>query len=298
MTRKIIQIANLLLATAAIFFSVKLFYQFVKMELAQSTPAGISAAEPTARGRAQENRPPFDTYQAIVDRDLFDTVEDTGQKTAQPKINLEELEQTKLNLKLWGTVAAQDNEAGTAWAVIEEPKKRRQGLYRMGDKIQQATIADIYRKGVVLDINGKKEKLTIAQKTDLQDRITPGPVYDPGFSSGTGPPAPGPAKRVTLDQTRVDNALENLNQLMSEVKIRPYFKDGEASGFIVSNIARDSVIREMGLKTGDIVTGINGREIKTADDAMAFYEKLRSGETLSIQLNRRGRPETIEYVVE
>jgi general secretion pathway protein C len=168
----------------------------------------------------------------------------------------------------------------------------------MGDKIQRATIAEIYRKGVVLDINGKKEKLTIAQKADLQERIAPGPVYDPDFASGTARPRPGPAKRVTLDQTRVDNALENLNQLMSEVKIRPYFKDGEASGFIVSNIARDSVVRNMGLKTGDIVTGINGREIKTADDAMAFYEKLRSGETLSIQLKRRGRPETIEYVVE
>jgi len=296
MTRKIIQIANLLLVTAAIFFSVKLFYQFLKMEISQSAPAGITAAGPAAKTRAQENRPPFDSYQAIVDRDLFDTTAEKAPKAPEPAVNLEKLEQTRLNLKLWGTVTAQDNEAGIARAVIEEPKLHRQGLYRVGDSIQQATITEIYRNGVVLDVNGKKEKLTIAKKTDVQNRLTPGPVYDPDFSTGTA--RSGPAKRVTLNRDQVDNALENLNQLMSEVKIRPYFKNGQASGFIVSNIARDSVVREMGLKSGDIVTGINGREIKTADDAMAFYEKLRSGETLSIQLKRRGRPETIEYVVE
>jgi general secretion pathway protein C len=108
----------------------------------------------------------------------------------------------------------------------------------------------------------------------------------------------GPETQISLKRTRVDKALNNLNQLMSEVKIRPYFKDGEAAGFIISSIAPDSVVRDMGLKTGDIVTGINGGDIKSVDDAMAFYERLQAGEELSLQLQRRGRPETLNYILE
>ncbi|MFP4226319.1 MAG: type II secretion system protein GspC [Desulfobacterales bacterium] len=297
MIRKSFQIANLALAAAAIFFSVKLFYQFVKMEITQSTPAGVTAAEPAANTGAQKNRPRFDAYQAIVDRDLFDTVKKTAAKSEkEPVVDLENIEKTRLNLKLWGTVATDNRKAGIARAVIEEPELHRQGLYRVGDTIQKATILEIFRNGLVLDVNGKTEKLTLVEDDDGKASESP--------SSRSGSPETaarlrgGPSKKISLKRSEVDNALENLNQLMNEVKIRPYFQDGQASGFILSNIARESVVRDVGLKTGDIVTGINGREIKTADDAMAFYEKLRSGETLSIELKRRGRPEIIEYEVE
>ncbi|MDZ7832489.1 MAG: type II secretion system protein GspC [Desulfobacterales bacterium] len=296
MIRKSFQIANLALAAAAIFFGVKLFYQFVRMEITQSTPAGVTAAEPKTSAPAQENHPRFDTYQAIVDRDLFDTTKKTAAKSAEPSFDLEKLEQTRLNLKLWGTVATDNRKAGIARAVIEEPELHRQGLYRVGDAIQEATILEIFRSGVVLDVNGKTEKLTLAEEKDGNGAIArssrPAPSETAARLRG------GPSRKISLKRSEVDSALKNLNQLMSEVKIRPYFQDGQASGFILSNIARDSVVRDMGLKTGDIVTGINGREIKTADDAMAFYEKLRSGETLSIELKRRGRPEIIEYTVE
>ena len=295
MARRIIQIANLLLITAAVFLSVKLFYQFLTIRLDYSIPA-ITSANPATVARVGKPRPPFDRYRAIVDRDLFDTIEDTTEKAPAPKIDLENLEQTKLNLKLWGTVTANDDKDGIARAVIEEPKFHRQGLYKVGDTIQQATISEIFRNSVVLDVNGKKEKLTIEEKSDFQkagadiaSMYRPEPEEMPQIE---------PETQISLKRTRVDEALNNLNQLMSEVKIRPYFKDGEAAGFIVSSIAPDSVVRDMGLKTGDIVTGINGEDIKTADDAMAFYEKLQAGEALSLQLQRRGRPETINYILE
>lgn len=295
MIRKSIQIANLALATAAIFFSVKLFYQFVQIKLDQSAPA-LTAATPRAKEPSHNTRPRFDAYQAIIDRDLFDTAEKTPAKFTGPVVDLEKLEQTRLNLKLWGTVSTDNRKAGVARAVIEEPELHRQGLYRVGDAVQQATIVEIFRNGVVLDVNGKTEKLTIAEHKD--GKGSGGRPSRAAPPENSARPHSGPAKQISLKRNEVDNALENLNQLMNEVKIRPYFKDGQASGFIVSNIARDSVVRDMGLKTGDIVTGINGQEIKTADDAMAFYEQLRAGETLSIELKRRGRPEVIEYKIE
>ena len=293
MIQKIIQIINLLLITAAVFFSVKLFYQVLEMKLDYPVPA-ITSAHPATTARVNKTRPGFENYQAIIDRDLFDTIEETEAKAPEPAVDLEKLEQTRLDLKLWGTVAAKNAKDGIARAVIEDQKAKQQGLYQVGDTIQAATISEIFRNSVVLDINGKKEKLTTSEKINARQNA--------GLPSGYRPEPPaaqtGPEKQISLNRDRVDKALENLNQLMSEVKIRPYFQDGEPSGFIVANMARDSIVRDLGLKTGDIVTGINGQDIKTADDAMAFYERLRAGEKLSIQLKRRGRPETIEYVME
>lgn len=295
MPRRIIQIANLLLITAAVFLSIKLFYQFVTIRIDSSKPATISANTPTV-AREEKPRSPFDRYRAIVDRDLFDTVEDTTEKAPAPKIDLEKLEQTKLNLKLWGTVTAIDDKDGIARAVIEEPKFHRQGLYKVGDTIQQATISEIFRNSVILDVNGKKERLTIEEKSDFQK--TGADMASMYRQKPEEIPQIGPETKISLKRTRVDKALNNLNQLMSEVKIRPYFKDGEAAGFIISSIAPDSVVRDMGLKTGDIVTGINGGDIKSVDDAMAFYERLQAGEELSLQLQRRGRPKTLNYILE
>ena len=53
----------------------------------------------------------------------------------------------------------------------------------------------------------------------------------------------------------------------------------------------------MGLRNGDIITGVNGNDIQTVEDVMGFYESLKTAERLSLQMKRGGRPRTIEYTV-
>jgi general secretion pathway protein C len=295
MLQRFIQIANLLLITAAVFLSVKLFYQFVAFRLVYPVSA-ITSAGPQPVARGDKSRPSFENYRVIVDRDLFDTSDKAEERPPKSEMDLETLEKTKLNLKLWGTVAADVDKSITARAVIEDVTVRRQGLYQIGDTIQHATISEIFRNSVVLDVNGKKEKLSIEEKDGF-------PSIDATKAAMSRPeqeelPQIKTERQISLKRSRVNEALNNINQLMSEVKIRPYFQDGEPAGFIVSSISPDSVVRDMGLKTGDIVTGINGQDIQTADDAMAFYQKLQAGEAISLELQRRGRRESINYVLE
>ncbi len=296
MFRRFIKIANLLLITAAVFFCVKLFYQFVALRL-DSSISNMASVRPEPVAREGKSRPTIDNYRAIVERDLFDTDDNAEEKTLLPEIDLEAIEKTKLNLKLRGTVTADAGKSITARAVIEGPKSGRQGLYQIGDTIQHATISEIFRKSVVLDVNGKKEKLSIEEKDGFQ-RVD---ATMPAFSRHEQKevlPQPKTGRQISLKRSRIDEALNNINQLMSEVKIRPYFQTGAPAGFLVSSISPDSIVRDMGLKTGDIVTGINGQDIQTVNDAMVFYEKLQAGEAISLELQRRGRREIINYVLE
>jgi general secretion pathway protein C len=53
----------------------------------------------------------------------------------------------------------------------------------------------------------------------------------------------------------------------------------------------------MGLRNGDIITGVSGKPLQSVDDALKFYGSLSSGENLSLQLKRRGRSRIIDYSI-
>jgi general secretion pathway protein C len=54
----------------------------------------------------------------------------------------------------------------------------------------------------------------------------------------------------------------------------------------------------LGLRNGDIITGVDGEQIQTVDSAMRFYENLRTSTNTSIQIKRRGREKTINYNID
>lgn len=298
MIKRLFQALNLLLVTLAVFVSVKIFYGVVEYRLHRFAPVYKSGKPIGAVGEIKTGTVPAD-YGEIIQRNLFNTARAAVKRGPEPQVPLTAIKQTDLNLKLWGTVATEDRSAGLARAVIEERKSREQCLYRVGDAIADARITEILRNAVVLDVNGRKEKLTVAERI---------PGLKIGSTPENGPPAKslppdrgagvGYEQKISLQRSQVDNAFKNIGKLMNEVKIRPYYKEGETAGFVVANIAPESIVRDMGIKSGDVVTRINGQQIKTADDAMAFYERLQAGDTLSIELMRRGRPQVIDYTIE
>jgi len=91
--------------------------------------------------------------------------------------------------------------------------------------------------------------------------------------------------------------MENVSDLMSQVKIRPHFENGQPDGLTLSSLKPRSIFRKMGLRNGDIITGIDGSPIQTVDDALKFYENLTSSSNVALQLKRRGREKAIEYKI-
>jgi len=295
MMKRILQFLNLLLLTLAVYGGVNVFYRFVEIKLHHfeltDMPVKPVAAETVKRSGMLSN-----AYDVIMERNLFNTVNASAGKPPAPEVDIAALKQTDLNLKLWGTASTEDGKSGTARAVIEAPTSREQHLFRVGDTIAHARIAEILRNSVVLEIQGRKEKLTLEEAmSGLENRLLPDPKI-PEAPVTTARTAPG--RKIPLHHSQINDAFNNVGQLMQEVKIKPYYQDGKAAGFIVAEIAPESIVRGLGMKDGDIVTSINGRQIKTADDAISFYDSLKAGDQISIQLVRRGRPQTLEFTVE
>jgi len=278
--KRITQIFNLLLILAAVYFSVNVFYKFVEGRLVHSELILPPYQSPAPVKPEQKSRP--SDYQAIVERDLFHTKNKSAEKKPVP-VDIESLKQTNLKLKLWGTVSTDEAVSDTARAVIEDTRSKEQSLYKVGDIVQDAEIIEILRNSVVLDVNGSKEKLSVTEETIA--------VQAPPMSSEREKP-------VALSRAQIDDALKNVNELMTQAKVKPLFKDGKPDGLIVSTIEPASIFSKMGFRSGDIITSINGQKIESVEDAMAFYKSLTAGNRLSVQMKRRGRPKVIDFNIE
>ena len=220
-------------------------------------------------------------YQAIVDRNIFVTEEAAPEESSVEE--LEELEPTSLKIALLGTVVGGQQDG---FAVIEEVGKRKQGLYKVGDSVEGATVRRILRGKVVLRVNDKDEVLTMKEE--------PASGGEPEY-----PKEPSAEKEstVVVKRSEVDESLKNVHQLLSQVRIRPHFTDGVADGLAVSNIKPGSIFARMGLQSGDIVQGLDGRNIQTPDDVMEVYQRLKSGSRVTVQVMRNGEEKIINYQI-
>jgi general secretion pathway protein C len=66
----------------------------------------------------------------------------------------------------------------------------------------------------------------------------------------------------------------------------------------LTGVRPSSIFYKMGLKSGDIIIGVDGKNIESVDDALKFYQSLQSASKVQLELKRRGRPKTIEYNIE
>lgn len=309
MFKNLFSIINIILVTVLIFFGVKLSYQILSAKLYQvSSPDLTMLVDPENYSRQAQTPGDRQTikniaaYQSINSRDLFKTREDAKTEKIVSDIELEKLQQTSLNLKLFGTITGRDEQD---YAVIEDTQKRKQGLYKKGDSIQNAEIKLVLRKKVVLNVNGKDEILLMeddkngpaksrrtSRPTEIDEDETP---FDDNSMEEAEPESD---ETVAIDREKINSSLKNINQLMSQVKVRPHFKDGKPNGLLLSHVQPNSIFKDMGLQNGDIVKGVNGKEIQSVDDALKFYDNLKSSSSVELQIERQGDPLSINYQIE
>ena len=271
---------NILLIAVAVYFSVKAFYKVATANLNNAPSREVTTRHVISTEDVTVH--PISYYRAIIERNLFNSKKGTGQHAAS--LDIETLEPTDLKLKLLGTVSGDNKEA---YAVIEDTAERRQDLYRIGDSIQNATLKMILREKVILRVNGKDEILNIEEASGSQKtRIV---------SKRAGMAT---SQNITLKRSRIETAVKDVNNLMKQVRIRPHFTSGKPDGLRLTGIRPNSIFYNMGLKSGDIITGVNNNNIESVDDVLKFYQSLQSSSSVQLQIKRRGRPKTINYNIE
>jgi general secretion pathway protein C len=130
-------------------------------------------------------------------------------------------------------------------------------------------------------------------------------IVEPNAKPGTAAPAvvsnTGIEKHgeneFVIERPEVDKAMENLNQLFTQIRAVPHFQDGKASGFRLFAIRQDSLFEKIGLKNGDIISRINGNELTDPARAMSLIQELRGEGRITVDVNRNRQPTTLSYEI-
>lgn len=277
---------NLILTTMIAFFCVQLFYKIT------FSKAHVMLLETkTIQYKKSPNHvigdvKPITAYKTIAQRALFGIQpKEDKQSQLEISVNVDKIDHTDLEIRLWGTVSSKGS---SSYAVIESlaPGQRRakQRLYHVGDTVLSASIEQIYRDKVVLVVDGDRQVLGLEDYQGAQSRRKKRPRQ----------PLPANPRKYNraIKHQQIENAFENLTAVMKQARIRPHTK-----GMSISNIRRNSIFQKLGLRNGDVIVGVNGEKMGSVDDALSLYYSLRSGSRVSIDIERRRRPVTINYAI-
>lgn len=279
---------NMIAITIIIYIAVDTFYRVVRIKYTQVNTQSTVSQD---MGDEKSSVPPsLSSYKTIADRNIFSRVAVTPQDNA---INIDDLDSTSLKLVLIGTFKG-NNE--TSAAIIEDTSTRPNttGLYRIGDTIQNAEIISIERRKVALRVGNKNEVLSM---DDDKPTTSTTKTAAQTTSETTETSSAVIVRNVPIKRSLINESLGDLNELLSQASIKAHSTDGEPDGLSITGIKAGSIYRRMGLRNGDIITGVNDEPIKTTEDIIGMYNDLKSSSEVSLQITRRGRARSFNYSI-
>jgi len=282
MTTRLQTIINIMAITVISFLAVDLFYTILGVQLSGKHTQNTGVPRPPSV--MKQGKPPLDYFSPLVERNLFASSEHEQVAQEVKEERLENIEPTSLNITLLGTVVGSEEDS---FAIIEEKQGKKQGLYKIGDSIQSTVVKSILRGKVILTVQGQDKILTIEEEAASRRRSTvarAGPISR--IRQG---------ESIAIDRSEVEESLTNVHKVLSQARVRPHFSAGKPDGLAIAHIKGGSIFEKLGLKNGDIIKGLDGNEIKSPDDVLQMYKKLTLGSDVSIEIERAGEKQTLNY---
>jgi len=288
MTKVYYMLFNVIAITIIAYLGVDTFYRIVRMQFAQVDVKKVDSKVAPEETPAVKSS--LTDYQPIIDRNIFSKVSPTAAKNGD--VDIDELKRTSLKLALIGTIAG-DNK--TSAAIIEDTGNKTQGLYRIGDSVQNAVIKSIVRGKVVLKIGNRDEVLTMEEPVSAGTGKASNIIQAETVAEAAPSAEAATDRNIAMKRSDINDSLKDLNELLSQASIQPHSTDGEADGLTVTGIKAGSLFRKMGLRNGDIVKAINNDAIKSPEDLINMYNDLKSAPDVSLQIMRRGQERSLNY---
>jgi len=264
--RRLAGATNLLLVLAIAYLLAGLTWQVIPAPPVPAPATPGQGASPVAGHSAPKTS-------AIAAWHLFGEPQVNAQQ-AQPI----EAPETHLNLVLRGVLASDDQ--AHARAIIAEPDGN-ENYYAIGAALPGgAKLTRIYPDRVLLKRNGRYETLHLPRE-GKQDR--PG-----GTSSRAGGSQSGESAGRILAHYR-DSLARNPRSLLDLARPQPAVKNGRFVGFRLRPGQKPDLMARLGLRSGDVVTAINGVKLTSPGRGIKALRDLQGAHSVNLTVQRAGR---------
>jgi general secretion pathway protein C len=215
-----------------------------------------------------------------------------------------EPQKSSLQLELVSTMVVPSDDAWSM-AVLRDmsTKEKDPAMFNRGMQIFStgATVVKVVNKRVYIRNGGRLEYLEMegaAAPPAVASNVPPPPAAPTGDGLDVNPnQIKCNGNNCTIERALVDKALSNTAALATAARFVPSIKDGKPNGFKLYAIRPNSIFGLIGLQNGDTIKGINGMDMSSPDKALEVYTKLRNASHLSVQVERRGESQTLDYTI-
>jgi len=206
-----------------------------------------------------------------------------------------------LDITLKGIVAIGDGTDSSA--MIADNKTKREAVYKVGDKIEDAQLIRIFNSKVIfVRSNGQQEVFYLREQDAQSD-----PVFlnidnwdgivkkGPRSKKGEVPKLPN---KYFVSPAMFAGRIKSLAQFIDILGLTSAYHQGKGIGCRIGDVVKNSLGYKLGLKTGDIVLRINDIPPTNTKNRLKIYNKLislKEDDTIIVKLQRRRAPYTLIY---
>lgn len=198
---------------------------------------------------------------------------------------------TNLRLELVGTIFM-GRTSPRSLATIKEKGYNIADTYRVGEKIignPEAAIYAIRPRLVEINNDGAKECLELKESKKVQQ------ISKTTVKKSDPKPVSGSSSRVVLESSYVTQAMGvGYAKIFKDGRLVPHSRDNRLLGYKLIGVKSGSLYTKLGLKTGDVITNVNGISMSNAEQGFALYNALSEEKEIRIEYLVRGKdPSTI-----
>ncbi len=289
-TKNLLGVLNLVLVILCAWAAAHIVH-----DLRRPAPAltAVTATEQPVKLPATPPRT-FNAYKPILDRNLFKSA---LAEPPPPVVEVEvpeEVEESPLQAKLFATIVSLDEKKSSA--TIEDLIRREREVYRVDDDLMnEAKIIRIERERVIVLRKGAHEKLSLYDEDGNAPAIraaTPAPstrgraAAPSGLLKGVSP---------TSAKSGAMTAVSKFNTNKGDFRVMPNFRQGHIKGFRIFAVSPDSNWAKSGLRNGDVIESINGREVTRTSDLPGLLAELEKTGSVLLEIKRGGKQQRINY---
>jgi len=171
-------------------------------------------------------------------------------------------------------------------------------VFGAGDQLPGAAILkEIHFDRVVISRSGLESVLFLGDDNH-QEQVQPKSI------KSSEKPKPASRKVVRSEPYRREiprillaSKLANPAKLMAEITIQLHKKDGVQQGYRLTSVRGSSLLRKLGLNSGDIITEINDVKLDNLGHSLNALNQIKNAEVLRVSALRRGKNKSFVYTI-
>lgn len=245
-------------------------------------------------------------YNAIINRNLFssrgeipDPLRPLGDQSAGEDRQSDTPVLSNLPITLIGTLV--HSNPNKSVAAVEVKSKNISASYMVGAEIEGLARVEAIQRGLLyfrnlnngvleyVELNSGNNKVSFDQNKPVATTATARSKDIQSLGNNT----------FKINRSDLDKHLNDLSSLLMQARAVPNRdpNTGEINGYRLVDYQEGSIFSELGIPRGAVIEGANGENVRSVQDAMGMFNKMKTSNTVKLDVIVNGVKQTYTYEI-